>query len=154
MITITNAQRKYPVNVPMLKAAATAMLTELKYSDFDLGILICNGERMAEYNSGYRGKEGPTDILSFPYHDTLKAGERIEAESPEDKNIGDIILCPEIIEKKRHDWSRSFDDQCVVLLAHGIAHLLGHDHERDEEYVVMQALEDTLLAAAHRVSRI
>ncbi len=148
MITITNTQRKYSVNTAQLKTAATAMLKALNYPDFDLGILICNAQRMSEFNLDYRGKEGPTDILSFPYHDTLKAGERISLTCDEDANIGDIILCPEIIEKKRLEWNRPFDEHCIVLLAHGIAHLLGHDHETDEDYARMQALEDELLQAA------
>lgn len=148
MICITNSQRRYPVDTDGLKKATSAMLTFLGYADFDVGILICSETRMASFNTEFRGKVGPTDILSFPYHDYLKAGERIEPDSPDEANLGDIILCPAIIDKKRLDWNRSFDDQCLVLLAHGIAHLLGHDHENDDDYAQMQALEDQLLAAA------
>lgn len=148
MISITNTQRKYRIDTKRIKAAAKSMLKALDYAHFDLGILICNTERMSEFNADYRGKEGPTDILSFPFHPMLKPGERVEPTSPDEKNLGDIVLCPEIIEKKRLEWDRPFDDHCIVLLAHGIAHLLGHDHETDEDYVRMQTLENELLAAA------
>lgn len=145
MITIKNTQRSYQINTQLLKKAAELMLAELDYAHFDLGILICSAKQMAVFNEEYRSKKGPTDILSFPFHDTLKAGERIQPQGRDEENLGDIILCPEIIDKKRLEWERSFDEQCVVLLAHGIAHLLGHDHESDEDYECMQKVENQLL---------
>ena len=148
MITITNTQRKYRLNFPLIKKATKAMLAELNYARFDLGILFCGATTMTQYNGQYRGKYKATDVLSFPYHDTLKAGQTIEPATPDDANLGDIILCPIIIDKKRLEWDRSFDDHCIVLIAHAIAHLLGHDHENDDDYLLMQALENRLLAAA------
>jgi probable rRNA maturation factor len=148
MITLTNTQRKIVVNTGLLHAAAQAMLTSLEYADFDLGILLCGKDRMRSYNAEYRHKDYPTDVLSFPFHTELKPGERIHPASPDEANLGDIILCPEIIEKKRHEWDRTFDHHCTVLIAHAIAHLLGHDHEDDEDYLRMQKLENKLLQAA------
>jgi len=147
VITITNTQRKHRTNTRRLKKAATAMLTELGYAGFDLGILICGATRMAAFNGQYRNKHKATDVLSFPYHENLTAGQAIVPATPDDANLGDIILCPLIIDKKRHEWGRSFDDHCVVLLAHAIAHLLGHDHETDADYAIMQQLENRLLDA-------
>ena len=136
----------------MIKKATQAMLNELGYNRFDIGILFCGTTTMAHYNEQYRNKIGATDVLSFPYHNTLKAGQAIVPATPDDANLGDIILCPLVIEKKRKEWSRSFDEHCIVLIAHGIAHLLGHDHESDSEYALMQELEDRLLLAAHQKS--
>jgi len=148
MVTLTNTQRKIAVNAELLNTAAQAMLSYLEYTDFDLGILFCGKNRMQAYNAEYRHKDYPTDVLSFPFHAELKAGERIHPTSPDEANLGDIILCPEIIEKKRHEWGRTFDHHCIVLIAHAIAHLLGHDHEDDEDYLHMQDLENKLLQAA------
>jgi rRNA maturation RNase YbeY len=148
MVTLSNTQRKISINEPLLIAAAHAMLASLEYHEFDLGILLCGTTRMRHYNAEYRHKDKATDILSFPYHTELTAGQRIHPESPDDANLGDIILCPAVIEKKRHEWNRTFDHHCTVLIAHGIAHLLGHDHEDDADYARMQELENQLLAAA------
>jgi len=150
MIRITNTQRRFTIKTGMIKKATQAMLDELGYSRFDIGILFCGTTAMAQYNGTYRNKHKATDVLSFPYHDTLKAGEVIVPVTPDDANLGDIILCPLIIDKKRHDWHRSFDDHCVVLVAHAMAHLLGHDHEIDSDYLIMQKLEDRLLEAVRR----
>jgi probable rRNA maturation factor len=148
MISITNTQRRFTIKIGMIKKATQAMLNELGYSQFDIGILFCGTTAMAQYNGTYRNKHTATDVLSFPYHTTLKAGEVILPATPDDANLGDMILCPIVIDKKRHDWSRSFDDHCLVLVAHGMAHLLGHDHEIDSDYLIMQKLEDRLLEAA------
>ena len=153
MVHITNTQRVYPINVPLLAAAAQAMLDALEYSSFDLGILICGTTLMRQYNADYRHKDKPTDVLSFPFYPELKPDQRITPENPDDANLGDIILCPAIIDKKRKEWERGFDDHCIVLIAHATAHLLGHDHEDDADYVRMQAVEDTLLAAVRHLQQ-
>ncbi len=148
MITLSNTQRKIAINKHLLLSATQAMLTALNYTEFDLGILICGTTRMRHYNAEYRHKDNVTDVLSFPFHTELKAGERIKPTSPDEANLGDIILCPTVIEKKRHEWNRTFDHHCTVLIAHAIAHLLGHDHEDDAAYTRMQEIENQLLAAA------
>jgi rRNA maturation RNase YbeY len=148
MITISNTQRKIAINITKFRAAAKAMLSELGYTNFDLGILFCGTKKMQQYNATYRHKDKVTDVLSFPFHPDLKPGERIMPSSRDEANLGDIILCPAVIEKKRHEWNRTFDHHCTVLIAHGIAHLLGHDHEDDADYARMQEVEHKLLAAA------
>jgi probable rRNA maturation factor len=147
MIKITNRQRKINVDIPALKKAAGLMLKTLKYDDFDLGILLTTNKTIHHFNKTYRHKDKPTDILSFPYHTALKAGERIVVAEPEDKNLGDLIISLEYVQKDAPNWGQSFDERMIVLLAHGIAHVLGYDHETDEEFAVMQKVEKRLLKA-------
>jgi len=148
VITINNAQRAYHIKTKELKEAARAMLAAAGYGRFCLGILLCGKVRMQKFNNEYRGKQAPTDVLSFPYHPLLKAGERIEAANREEENVGDIILCPQVIDKKRTAWDHSFDTHCIFLLAHAVAHLLGYDHETANDFEEMQKFEKKLLSAA------
>lgn len=147
MISITNTQRTFPIDSARITAQIEAMLQELQYDGFAVGVLICGEKKMASYNKQYRNKDGATDILSFPYHTELQAGERIVAHDDDDKNLGDIILCPAIIDRKRREWDNDFDTHLTILLAHGIAHLLNHDHKTDEQFAAMQVVEKRLLAA-------
>lgn len=148
MITIKNTQRKIKINQTHIQELAAAMLQALNYKDFDLGIWFTTNKTIHHYNKTYRGKDKPTDILSFPFHPELKPGERIRAHSPEDKNLGDLIISLEYVQKDAPvRWNRTFDEHMVVLLAHGITHLLGYDHETDEEFAVMQKVEKKLLKA-------
>jgi len=145
MIFLRNTQRSIKVNTEQLKKDAALILKILGYNDFDLGILLTTNKTMHEYNRDYRNQDKPTDILSFPYHAHLKAGERIHAESEEDKNLGDLIISPKYVMDDLPRWEQSFEERMRVLLVHGICHLLGYDHIEDEDYKVMHAQESLLL---------
>lgn len=144
MILVKNKQ-KFPINLAKLKQDARTILEALDYTDFDLGILLATPKAMHEYNLQFREKDKPTDILSFPYHH-IDAGDRIEATTEDEKNLGDIILCPEYINEDLPRWNKTFQERVDILLVHGVCHLLGYDHIEDEDYAVMKLQEDALLA--------
>lgn len=149
MITITNTQRTIKINKKQIERIASAMLKNITYTGYDLGISFTGTTAMQTYNRTYRNKDKVTDILSFPYHENLQPGKRIKVTHPEDKNLGDLIICPLYVRAdaiKR--WDQTFDERLVALLAHGIAHLLGHDHETDADYAIMSKLEARLVKAA------
>ncbi|MCX6812812.1 MAG: rRNA maturation RNase YbeY [Candidatus Berkelbacteria bacterium] len=79
-------------------------------------LMLTTAGKIAEINQKFRGKNEPTDVLSFPLEQLDGAKENI---------IGTIIICPEIAKQK--------NETCEELLQHGIIHLLGYDHETDEE---------------------
>jgi probable rRNA maturation factor len=145
MITLKNTQRTVKVNTEQLKKDAALILDTLGYHDFDLGILLTSNKTMYVYNRDYRNQDKATDILSFPYHTDIKAGERIEPETEEDKNLGDLIIAPQYVMDDLPRWEQSFEERMRVLLAHGICHLLGYDHIEDEDYKIMHAQETLLL---------
>lgn len=145
MITIRNTQRKISIDTEKLRSNAQKILDALNYKDYDLGIWLTGKATIRKYNRNYRHKDKTTDILSFPYHPTLKAGERIKPHTPEDKNLGDLILCPEYVQDDLDRWGQSFEERIKVLLVHGICHLLGYDHIEDEDYKVMKRKETALL---------
>jgi rRNA maturation RNase YbeY len=146
MILIQNEQ-SFPIDLKKLKKNTQTILQALDYKGYDVSIMLVNPDEMHAYNKNYREKDKATDILSFPYHDQLKAGERIIPASSEDKNLGDIILCPQYIQDDLERWEMNFEDRIDVLLVHGICHLLGYDHIEDEDYEVMKKQEAVLLEA-------
>ena len=145
MITVRNTQRKIKIDVAQLKKDAQTVLDALEYSDFDLGIWICSDAMIRQYNRDYRHKDKVTDVLSFPYHTELKPGKRIRVKSEEDKNIGDLLIAPNYVVHDAPRWDDTFEDRMKVLLVHGICHVLGYDHETEEEYAVMNKEEKKLL---------
>lgn len=144
MITIIDKQ-KIPIDKKQLKKDAQRILEYLDYKDFDLGIMLADSAIIHEYNKKYRGKDKPTDVLSFPFYDMLKAGEHVIATSNEQKNLGDIIICPEYVQEDLARWQQSFDTRMRALLVHGICHLLGYDHIKDTDYKIMKQKEEELL---------
>ncbi len=145
MILIKNEHTNHSIDIEQLKKDAQTVLDTLDYSDYDLGILLTTDENMHQYNKDYRGKDKPTDILSFPFHDQLRAGERITPETADDKNIGDIILAPDYIQNDLDRWNQTFENRIKILLVHGMCHLLGYDHIEDDDYEIMRKQEAFLL---------
>ena len=145
MILIRNSQRKITVDTKKVERDARTILAALKYADFDVGIWLTTNATIQKYNAQYRHKNKPTDILSFPYHPDLKAGERIVPASDEDKNLGDLIIAPEYVAQDAQKLGTTFEKRMQVLLVHGICHLLGYDHITDADYKVMHRKELALL---------
>lgn len=150
MINLENKQTVIPIHETAIKKDAQHVLGILNYADYDLGIWLLDPKEMQRYNKEFRDKDKPTDVLSFAYHPALKAGERIAPQTEDDKNLGDIMLCPEYIKNDLPNWNQSFEHRMRILLVHAICHLLGHDHEEDADYEIMQKLEDSLLEKLER----
>lgn len=142
---IKNRQRVHLIDIKRFEQVAQKMLEVVGYPEFDLGILITTDQSIRRYNRDFRGKDQPTDVLSFPYHHGLKAGDKIVVLSDDDKNLGDIIFSAASVKKKAALFDRSFKDHLYALLAHAIAHLLGYDHETEADFKKMQKIENLLL---------
>ena len=92
VIRIKNTQRKIKIDTKKIESDIQRMLDIAGYSDFDIGVWFTTNKTIRAYNKKYRQKDKPTDILSFPYHTSLKPGDAIQVKDPEDKNLGDIII--------------------------------------------------------------
>lgn len=145
MITIRNRLRANQINSHKIKVQATLLLQKLGYKGFDLGIWLTTNKTIRMYNQKYRSKNTATDILSFPSHPHIKAGERIIPASFDEKSLGDLIISIPYVIKHAPKWNQTFDERMKVLLVHGICHLLGYDHEFDADYEIMKKEEERLL---------
>ncbi len=107
----------------------------------ELSVAVVGTEEMAHLNEQYRGISGPTDVLSFGCDDPCAA------DSDEPITLGDVIIAPEVAEKQAAELGTTVESELNLLLVHGILHLLGYEHDRDEAAAAMQAREQLLLAA-------
>jgi rRNA maturation RNase YbeY len=146
MITLHNEQKDITVDTKQLEAHAQRLLDILGYSEFDLGVLLTSEQEMQTYNREYRSIDKATDVLSFPFHYDIAAGEKIVATNDDEKNLGDIIICPAYAQTTLIDWDQSFEERLNGLLVHGVCHLIGYDHETDEQEEQMLAMEAKLLS--------
>ncbi|MCX5923955.1 MAG: rRNA maturation RNase YbeY [Candidatus Dependentiae bacterium] len=145
MISIKNTQRKIEFPVKAYHEKAQKILDYLGYGDFDLGILLTTDKTIQKYNRDYRSKDTPTDVLSFPYHDNLKAGKKIKVTCDEDKNLGDIIISVSYVFENKKNLEGDFNSRMDLMLVHAICHLLGHDHIEDADFKKMKTLENKLM---------
>ena len=119
---------------------ATAVLTHFSLSDAMLSIFLCDDATIHPLNRDYRGKDKPTDVLSFAQREG-------EFAFLEDDLLGDVIVSMETTIRQAQERNHSTETELRVLLVHGILHLLGYDHIEDEEAEIMEAKEREILAA-------
>lgn len=141
MIIIKNTQKKIKVSSSLIKKNSSTMLKSINLENYDLGIWLTTNATIRKYNQQFRGKDKATDIISFPYK-TIKPGTTPKPKTPEDYNLGDIIISLEYVKK---EYPKAFKTRMNTLIAHGIAHLLGHTHDIEKQYQQMHKLETQLL---------
>jgi len=98
----------------------------------EISILLTGDTEMQALNRQWRGKDAPTNVLSFP------SGEG-------DGHLGDVVLAFETVEREAKQQNIAIADHAAHLVVHGLLHLLGHDHEMEEDAVKMEALETDIL---------
>ncbi|XP_040842703.1 endoribonuclease YbeY isoform X1 [Ochotona curzoniae] len=143
-LVIRNVQRAVPLRRAPLRGRLQVLRRILGVQAFDLGLVCVDNGQMRRVNRVYRGKDVPTDVLSFPFHENLKAGEVPQPHSRDDYNLGDIFLGVEYI---LHQCNRSEDyyDTLAVTATHGLCHLLGFTHGTEAEWQQMYRKEEQVL---------
>lgn len=107
----------------------------------ELTVRVVAIDEMRELNLGYRQKDKPTNVLSFP----AGAIEGLPAEAG--LPLGDIVVCAAVVRTEADSQGKSLADHWAHMIVHGTLHLLGFDHEDDGEAVEMEALEKDILAS-------
>ncbi|WP_022944678.1 rRNA maturation RNase YbeY [Pseudoalteromonas ruthenica] len=115
---------------------AALVLDELKPNS-EITIRISNAEESQSLNHNYRGKDKPTNVLSFEFD----APPGVELPL-----VGDLIICPEVVYRESLEQQKSFHDHFAHMVVHGCLHLLGYDHINDADAQEMEAIEKRLLA--------
>jgi probable rRNA maturation factor len=108
----------------------------------ELCITAVDEDTIAELNSKWMEKDGPTDVLAFPM-DELRPGK--VNEEPEEGVLGDLVLAPAVAERQGEEAGHGREAEIDLLTVHGILHLLGYDHAEPEEHAVMFGLQGELL---------
>lgn len=123
-----------------LKACAERFLARLKLKGCELSVVLVGDARIRTLNRAWRGKDHATDVLSFPAGDWPKgAGLR---------PLGDVVISLDTTVRNARAYGHTVEDELARYLAHGLLHLLGHDHERPKDAAQMAAAETRLLGRA------
>lgn len=112
--------------------------------DVEISLSFLTKDDIAKVNADYRMINEPTDVLSFPMWES----ENADFSPPDDWDIlplGDILLCPEIIERNAIDNSKKFKEELILVISHGFLHLIGYDHAADDARDIMWGKQDALV---------
>ena len=120
-----------PLNNKLNKIVST-ILEQEKMSDCVINLRLLNDKEMKKLNMQFRQKDKTTNVLSFPNDDISVK---------QTKNIGDIAISGEYVKAEAKKEGKTFDDHIIHMLAHGVYHILGYDHENNENAVIMENKE-------------
>jgi pyridoxine 5-phosphate synthase len=113
------------VNEALLRRAAARLLILTGLPEAELSILLVGDRRMAELNSSWRGKSGPTNVLAFALREGDETGMAEEL-------LGDIVISVDTAAREAAEKGTTVHSHLQTLLVHGFLHLAGYDHERSE----------------------
>jgi probable rRNA maturation factor len=175
VFVLRRAPRSPALEPRRVKAVCEVMLAELGLEHAELSVLLTNDAGIHELNLAHRGKDKPTDVLSFPQEfdqpkapaqtSTRKAASKKSVSSsktvaPQAKSakkvagpprlLGDVVISLDTAERQARSRKRELYEEVRFLLAHGILHLIGHDHAEPDEKREMDRMTRRLVRAASR----
>lgn len=136
-----------------LSAITPELPAELQAPAYSLGLSLVGDAEIAELNSDWRSKTGPTDVLAFAAQDDgLDDAPPIPMPDGEEEalELGDIVISLETAARQAPDHGHSLPEELLFLATHGLLHLLGWDHPDDASLTAMLTKQEQLLAAAEQ----
>lgn len=135
----------------VLNYAADSLLQPERIS---LSVAFLNEDEIRSLNMESRGVDKPTDVLSFQYLDYIRSGERVDLSKREYIDVvtglvdlGEVYICRSIARRQARTYGHSLKRETAFLALHGFLHLLGYDHDGEEDEREMFALQEKFLAA-------
>jgi len=130
-ITIQLATDKTKVPKPALLRKWAKLALQKHHEATEVTIRLVDVKEMTQLNSTYRNKQGPTNVLSFPYE--LPA------------LLGDIVICADVVNQEAQEQKKTQEAHWAHMVIHGVCHLMGYDHETDEEAAIMETMESDMM---------
>ncbi|XP_006113397.1 endoribonuclease YbeY [Pelodiscus sinensis] len=151
-LIIRNLQKIIPLRRIPLRRSIETLQKILNVQQFDLAVICVNNKNIQLLNSTYSQKNVPTDVLSFPFYENLKAGELPQPSFRDEYNLGDIFLGVEYIYQQCQENGEDYNNILTVTAAHGLCHLLGYQHNTEAEWKQMYQKEKQILEALNGIT--
>jgi rRNA maturation RNase YbeY len=138
---IIDKQKTVRIDRRRVRRLVKRILADHGSSDSDLSIVFAGDGFVRELNLAYRNVDRPTDVLAFAMRDVVGRDEMAVVEGPESV-LGDVVISVDRAGVQARRFRRTVDHEILKLVAHGVLHLLGYDHERANERREMRQLEN------------
>jgi probable rRNA maturation factor len=144
-LIIDNRQEKINISDELIKQMEEVVLECLRYEEYDEGyevsLSFVDNEEIHKLNKEYRSVDRATDVLSFPLIDD-EFDFQIDIE---EKILGDIVISLEKALEQSEEYKHSFEREVCFLVCHSMFHLMGYDHDNDENTKEMRKKEEAVL---------
>ena len=146
-ISCDNGFEGCPEDDWLREIAQRALVAGGSGDDIEMGFFITGQQRIRELNEAYRGKDSPTDVLSFALLADDSTNDKLSFSTPPDglKHLGEVIISyPQaVIQAQEHN--HSIKRELAILIIHGVLHLLDYDHMKDDETHKMESRQNEIL---------
>ncbi len=118
----------------------------MQNSKLSISITLTTAQNIQDVNKQYRNIDKVTDVLSFPMFEKDELALKIkEQDFLHEDVLGDIVICISKVEEQAKEYEHSFERELSYMIVHGFYHLMGYDHEEEEEKALMRAKEEKVL---------
>ena len=119
---------------------------KLENSKLYISITLTTPETIRKINKQYRNIDKETDVLSFPMFEKEELDEKIKANDFEYEDVlGDIVISIERVKGQAKEYGHSFERELAYMIVHGFYHLMGYDHIKEEDKIIMRPKEEKVL---------
>ncbi len=145
-VLVNNLQEKIEISEDIehaVNAVVDKILKQSEFPDAEVGVVLVDNDYIHTLNKQYRDVDSSTDVLSFAL---MEGEDELLPSEEEDVLLGDIIISMEKAEQQAKEYGHSFLREVAYLTAHGMFHLLGYDHNTEEEREIMREQEEQVLS--------
>ena len=119
---------------------------KIENSKLYISVTLTNPEHIHEINKQYRNVDRETDVLSFPMFEKSEIDEKIKKQDFEHEDVlGDIVISIEKVKEQAKEYGHSFEREFAYMIVHGFYHLMGYDHIKEEDKIIMRPKEEKVL---------
>ncbi|MEA3503420.1 MAG: rRNA maturation RNase YbeY [Actinomycetota bacterium] len=150
-VLIADEQDEPILTDELLLLAELVLEAEGLEAETGVSLVLIDEAEMTHLNEAHMGKDGPTDVLSFPIESAAPGAPPIRVPGGPPIELGDVFIAPSVVRDNAEQQGTPFEDELSLMVVHGLLHLLGWDHEIEDEAARMEARESELLARVGRV---
>ena len=131
-----------------MEAAAVAALEGegVDPENASISVSFVGKAEIKQLNKQFRGVDKVTDVLSFPLFESGQIPGPDELADDEELALGDVVICEEVCEAQAKEYGHSIEREILYLFTHSVFHLLGYDHETEEDKADMRAREEEVMS--------
>ena len=131
-----------------MEAAAVAALEGegVDPENANISVSFVGKAEIKQLNKQFRGVDTVTDVLSFPLFESGQIPDPDELAEDEELALGDVVICEEVCEAQAKEYGHSMEREIIYLFTHSVFHLLGYDHETEEDKADMRAREEEVMS--------
>lgn len=141
LVLIDQRNKEFQIEEKYFSQIENAISTSLNMAgyndDYEISFSVVDEEEIRELNRDYRGNDAVTDVLSFPLYD--------RGDIPPAGMLGDIVICAKRAKEQSEEFSHSYEREIIYLSVHSVLHLLGYDHEDEDDKLEMREKEKAIM---------